>query len=1072
MNNGVKIYASIEDTKKDWNQNDPAAVDYIENRPFYEVESTIVMVESEPYKEPENHAGVFRSWYDSNINHIIEVGKSYNVTIDGIIYENIVCFAMDDDSYKSPRLGSTLESLQNNDIVEYPFQIYYEDYYDVYIGYFKDNLYHNIKIEEVVPSVKTVETKYLPEHLQFGKKDQLTECIPKTTLSDYTSNNGSYWTTIAMNIKDIKIGKIYNVTFDDILYENLQCFSDYDCAALGSPYNDFAYNGVNEYPFYLYYYGNDTYAEYSIAVKDTDTHTIKVEELATEIIKLDPKYMTDVSWNDLTDRPFGEVPVAYIDCNPETIQSDQNVWESYYTENINGTIEAGKTYNVTIDGVLYENLICIEPSGSDPYLGSSISDLKNETGEYPFGVYWNGYYKLYNGWFTDNKEHHLKVEELVLKTLDEKYLPHVGGVSSWNDLEDRPFGEEISDEEVLCEASLELGNDGQSSNFPQHIPLVLGETYQVIIDGVEYEPTICKEYKSMYATYNALGNVSLHNSSYGEDTGENYLWIDNFAIYVSDRPNETVSVKLLGRGSTIVQLDEKYIPDTIARTAYVDENFALKSDLQNIDLSSLETKEDAQLKYDTITAAKADWNQNDETAIDYIRNRPFYETEAIRTAILPETTIDVEQYGNSVIFTMPVEEGKTYTVTFDGVEYNCVARGYEGYYNYCIMLGNGTLGGDGNPGNNEPFSIDCPVTEDDATASEFWYDLHAEEGSHTVEVCTDVTTIVQIEKKYIAKHLEEIAGKKVKGQEFTIDGEQVVAGEGAEIFNNRKNIATGEYSHAEGQETIASGDASHTEGIYTIASGGESHAEGYSTIASGSCAHAEGDRTTASGENAHAEGYETTATSEQAHAEGENTNAVGTDSHAEGHGNTASGHASHAEGYSTTATGDSAHAEGDNADAKGDSSHAEGSGTNAEGNYSHAEGHHSETFGIGSHAEGYYARAYGDYSHAEGYLTSAKGQNQHVQGKYNIVDNNNTYAHIVGNGTSGAELSNIHTLDWSGNAWFSGDVYVGSTSGKNKDEGSKKLATEEYVNEQIGALSGSNEELVECSAEDIRNLFA
>lgn len=173
---------------------------------------------------------------------------------------------------------------------------------------------------------------------------------------------------------------------------------------------------------------------------------------------------------------------------------------------------------------------------------------------------------------------------------------------SWNDLEDKPFGEEISDEEVLCEASLELGNDGQSSSFPQHIPLVLGETYQVIIDGVEYEPTICKEYKSMYATYNALGNASLHNSSYGEDTGENYLWIDNFAIYVSDRPNETVSVKLLGRGSTIVQLDEKYIPDTIARTTYLDENFALKSDLANIDLSKYETKTDSQIKLDEAKA--------------------------------------------------------------------------------------------------------------------------------------------------------------------------------------------------------------------------------------------------------------------------------------------------------------------------------------------------------------------------------------------------------------------------------------------------------------------------------------
>ena len=49
------------------------------------------------------------------------------------------------------------------------------------------------------------------------------------------------------------------------------------------------------------------------------------------------------------------------------------------------------------------------------------------------------------------------------------------------------------------------------------------------------------------------------------------------------------------------------------------------------------------------------------------------------------------------------------------------------------------------------------------------------------------------------------------------------------------------------------------------------------------------------------------------------------------------------------------------------------------------------------------------------------------------------YVHIVGNGASSSALSNAHTLDWSGNAWFAGDVYVGSTSGTNKDDGSVAL---------------------------------
>lgn len=50
------------------------------------------------------------------------------------------------------------------------------------------------------------------------------------------------------------------------------------------------------------------------------------------------------------------------------------------------------------------------------------------------------------------------------------------------------------------------------------------------------------------------------------------------------------------------------------------------------------------------------------------------------------------------------------------------------------------------------------------------------------------------------------------------------------------------------------------------------------------------------------------------------------------------------------------------------------------------------------------------------------------------------YAHIIGNGSSSGR-SNAHTVDWDGNAWFAGNVYVNSTSGTNRDDGSKKLAT-------------------------------
>ena len=254
-------------------------------------------------------------------------------------------------------------------------------------------------------------------------------------------------------------------------------------------------------------------------------------------------------------------------------------------------------------------------------------------------------------------------------------------------------------------------------------------------------------------------------------------------------------------------------------------------------------------------------------------------------------------------------------------------------------------------------------------------------------------------------------------------------GENSEIFNDKTlNRADGKSSHAEGRGATASGDYSHAEGQNTKAKGRGSHAEGYGATAAGDGCHAEGYNTIASFHNSHAEGSESTA----------------------------SGNSSHAEGYKTIASGGYSHAEGDLSSASGSCSHAEGYSATASGTSSHAEGYKTIASGDDSHAEGYNTTASGGYSHAEGVGTIAKARSQHAQGEYNIEDPGATafvrgnYAHIVGNGEFNDKRSNAHTLDWDGNAWFSGDVYIGSTSGTNKDEGSKKLATEEYVMNQIG----------------------
>lgn len=165
---------------------------------------------------------------------------------------------------------------------------------------------------------------------------------------------------------------------------------------------------------------------------------------------------------------------------------------------------------------------------------------------------------------------------------------------------------------------------------------------------------------------------------------------------------------------------------------------------------------------------------------------------------------------------------------------------------------------------------------------------------------------------------------------------------------------------------------------------------------------------------------------------------VGESSHAEGSYNTASGTCSHAEGNGNTASGQYSHAEGQSVTASGYCGHAEGHTTNANGRASHAEGQSCAASDEGAHAEGGFNTATGKYSHAEGCYNTAYAQASHVQGRYSLKDTSGKYAHIVGNGTSYQDSgrSNAHTLDWEGNAWFQGEVYVGGTS---QDDGSQTV---------------------------------
>jgi hypothetical protein len=303
-------------------------------------------------------------------------------------------------------------------------------------------------------------------------------------------------------------------------------------------------------------------------------------------------------------------------------------------------------------------------------------------------------------------------------------------------------------------------------------------------------------------------------------------------------------------------------------------------------------------------------------------------------------------------------------------------------------------------------------------------------------------------------------------------------------------IASGSQSHAEGQGSTASGTCSHAEGNST-ASNSYTHSEGLSTVASGQRSHAEGYGSKAEGENSHAEGQGTTAYGVSSHSEGVSTNiastqitinsattndqiitawtsktfslAKGKASHVEGEDNLALGSSSHAEGYHATASGYASHAEGYRTKATGENAHAEGELTTASGNNSHAEGYEATASGLHSHAEGYQTKATGETSHAGGSGTTAAGKDQYAIGKYNVIDDQNKYAFIIGNGTFRFDSSIMNMVTTPSNAFavdWDGKLYINnSEEGVDVADLSTRVATLEAQGGSGTIDAATNEEI-------------
>ena len=137
-----------------------------------------------------------------------------------------------------------------------------------------------------------------------------------------------------------------------------------------------------------------------------------------------------------------------------------------------------------------------------------------------------------------------------------------------------------------------------------------------------------------------------------------------------------------------------------------------------------------------------DWNQNDETAADYVKNRPFYTGNTVETVLFEERTISFSNSGGTMYTaefpsTFVATVGETYTVYWDGTAYECVCVDVMGI----PCLGNFSIVEAGSD-TGEPFIMiiyngeGINIQTKDTSAS------------HTISINGLATEVVKIDTKY------------------------------------------------------------------------------------------------------------------------------------------------------------------------------------------------------------------------------------------------------------------------------------------------------------------------------------
>ena len=143
--------------------------------------------------------------------------------------------------------------------------------------------------------------------------------------------------------------------------------------------------------------------------------------------------------------------------------------------------------------------------------------------------------------------------------------------------------------------------------------------------------------------------------------------------------------------------------------------------------------------------SQADWNQNDESAADYVKNRPFYTGDPVETVFVEESTVKFADRGGQYRAPFPLsfnaEFGQTYKISWDGIIYTCACESF----NNLPVIGNRSIMGAGTD-TGEPFVMFNQY----GLQKQGWIFVTTDmSDSHTISISGFVSEIVKIDEKYL-----------------------------------------------------------------------------------------------------------------------------------------------------------------------------------------------------------------------------------------------------------------------------------------------------------------------------------